>query len=201
MENKLSIEEKFSMKLLHGLKKNIVLTEIQEAKISYGLSMLMITLGKVSLIYLIAFSLGTVSETLLSHLPFCIVRSYSRGFHAKSSLNCGMSGIICFSILPWLIKTNNWGISFLPSILIGFICTVILFFRAPANTEKNQVTNERQRKNLRKKAIIANSILFILILVECQSSERLIGMSGLLITSFLALPLEKILWKKTQEER
>lgn len=195
MENKLSIEEQFSLKLTNSLKCRTALTEIEEAKISYGISVLLITLNKIIVIYFTSFILGTVFETLLCHIPFCIVRNYSRGFHAKSSFNCGMSGIVCFSILPWLIRSIDLDANVLQVILLGTMSTMILFFRAPADTKKNQIKERKQRSTFKRRAIIAHTILLILIIVVYKGAEQLIGVSGLSIAVVLTLPLEKIFWR------
>lgn len=195
MENRLSMEEQFSRTLTNYLKQKIVLTEIEEAKISYGLSVFLITLIKVMLIYITSIMLGTFFVTLICHVPFCIVRNYSRGFHAKSSFNCGASGIICFSILPWLIQSLALNISPLQVIGIGMISVIILFFRAPADTEKNQVKNLEQQSALRKRAILTYIFLSLFMFILFKNTNQLIGISGLTIAVILTFPLEKIFWR------
>ncbi|WP_375180406.1 accessory gene regulator ArgB-like protein [Enterococcus rotai] len=195
MENKLSLEEQFSSKLTNWLANKVVLSEVEQAKISYGLSFTLISVVKVSLIYASSILLGILLETLIMHTVFCILRKYSRGFHAKSSFNCGAVGVICFSFLPWLIKLSEYSISDKQVLVVAIICTIILYFRAPANTVKNQVTDKKQRRILKSKALAANLILFGLIFITLEHSEKLLAVSGLVVASILMLPLEKILWR------
>ena len=196
MESKLSMEEQFSNRLVNWLSEKVTLSEIEYAKISYGLSVLMINLVKVILIYFISFLLGTFGTTFFVHIPFCIIRKYGRGFHAKSSFNCGLVGVVCFSFIPWIFKIYGLGISNTHVILVGLICTVILFFRVPGDTAKNQVEDIKKRRVLKVKAIGMNVILFSIILLNFNYSEKLIISTGLLIAAILTLPLEKILWRK-----
>lgn len=199
MENKLSIEEQVSNKVTDWLAGKVLLSEVEHAKISYGLSVMMINLVKVTLIYLVSFLIGTFSTTLLTHILFCIIRKYSRGFHAKSSFNCGATGLVCFSFLPWLIRVNGLGLKDIDVVIIAIICTAILYFRAPANTIKNQIVDKKQRNIVKVKALVINTILFGLIFVSLGYTERLIASSGLIIASILTLPLEKILWRNENE--
>lgn len=196
MESKLSMEERFSNRLVNWLAGKVTLSEVEYAKISYGLSVMMINLVKVTLIYLTSFLLGTLATTLLAHIPFCMIRKYGRGFHAKSSFNCGLTGVVYFSLIPWGIKMCNLGIGNMHVILIGLACTIILFFRAHGDTAKSQVEDVKKRMVLKMKAISMNIILFSIILLDFDYSEKLIISTGLLIAAVLTLPLEKILWRK-----
>ena len=195
MENKLSIEEQVSNRVTGWLAGKVILSEIEHAKISYGISFMLISFVKISLIYLVSMILGTLSATTLTHIPFFIIRGYSRGFHAKSSFNCGATGVVCFSFLPWLIRVSGLGLKDIDVIIIAIICTAILYFRAPANTLKNQIVDKKQRNIVKLKALVINTILFGIIFVSLGYTERLIASSGLIIASILTLPLEKILWR------
>ncbi|MHC5229310.1 accessory gene regulator B family protein [Enterococcus sp. LJL99] len=195
MENRVSIEEQFSLKLTNCLKQKIALTEIEEAKISYGLSVLLITLVKLFLIYITSLMLGTFFVTLICHIPFCIVRNYSKGFHAKSSFNCGVSGIICFSILPWLLHSLELTINPLQVITIGIISVIVLFFRAPADTEKDRIQDLKQRSKLRKRAVLTYIFLCMFLFILFKDTHQVIGIGGLTIAVILTFPREKIFWR------
>lgn len=74
----LSLEEKLSSKMSRKLGEKYGLTELDEAKVNYGLAILFINLFKFMLIYVSAFFLHSILAVITTHLSFIAVRRYAK---------------------------------------------------------------------------------------------------------------------------
>lgn len=186
----LSFEEKLSKLFVKSLGSKINLSELEQAKVEYGFSVLFINLLKLLIIYIISIFLNSLIQTIIIHSSFCLLRKYSYGFHAKKSVNCTLIGMVCFAIIPWLINWAKLEISLYGLILISVICSVILYRYAPADTLKRIIKFE-QKKELRKNTL---KILFTIttVLAFCNNTVKLLGITGVFIATVFTLPLKDI---------
>ena len=102
----LSLEEKLSSKMSRKLGEKYGLTELEEAKVNYGLAILFINLFKFMLIYVSAFFLHSILAVITTHLSFIAVRRYAKGYHASRSMACTLYSMdYWWRYLFWLIIT------------------------------------------------------------------------------------------------
>lgn len=194
MEN-ISIEERLSKYAVNILNRRVQLSQVELAKIEYGVSILLINILKVLLIYLTSYLLNSLLPTILTHSLFCLVRKYAKGFHARSSTNCTLLSIICFSVIPWIVHINGLNISLTSFFLIGCVCGTILFLYAPADTKKALIKCEKQKRILRMKTLGILIILLFILAFMFKETERLLGLVGIIVAVIFVLPIEKILWR------
>lgn len=198
MERSKSFEEIIAQNIVEKISKKIILNELEIAKVSYGLSTLMINIIKCSLIYGSALIFGRISFTAISHILFCIMRRYCYGIHAKSSINCTVIGIIYFTILPMWLYVHSLGMSSQQVLIAGITFGVVLYHTAPAFTNKGATKGYEIKK---KKALLANAFVTVFIMLFESDFYRLIGFSGLLLSVLLTLPVMKIPFNKIKIRR
>ncbi|MCM0624893.1 accessory gene regulator B family protein [Lysinibacillus sp. OL1_EC] len=182
------MEEKLSCYLTDIINKNIQLSKMELAKINYGIATLLINLIKVSLIYSVSIMLGVVSETLVCHLVFCIMRRYCYGLHAKSSIVCSIIGVLYFSIGPFIVLNYSFSITRELVILLGIIFEIIIYYKVPAYTNNSRVGDSKEK---RKKALIINFLIICGILMLNDEQLRLISFMGIFLSILLTIPIKK----------
>ncbi|MEB2300158.1 accessory gene regulator B family protein [Lysinibacillus xylanilyticus] len=184
----ISMEERLSGYLTDSINKNIQLSNVELAKIKYGISTLLINLVKVTLIYSASIILGGIKETLICHLIFCLMRRYCYGLHAKSSIVCSLIGVFYFSICPLIVLNYSFGISRELVILFGIIFSIIIFNKVPAYTKNSKISDTKEK---RKKALIINALTICGILVLDDETMRLIAFMGVFLSILLTIPVRK----------
>lgn len=168
------------MKVKQRTGKNICLTEhiaiflvqrlnidadtekIKYLKCKLALEIILINFSKLSVIYLLSFKLGILKAVLVFHLAFLYIRKYAYGAHSNSSLKCTVISLILFVGIPFYL------VSFvlLPKwlLLIVLVINSILIYKfAPATTKKNPIGDLKKKRELRRKALVANSVMLLLL--------------------------------------
>ncbi|MGE7928669.1 accessory gene regulator B family protein [Lysinibacillus xylanilyticus] len=184
----LSMEERFSGYLADSINKNIQLSNVELAKIKYGISTLLINLVKVTLIYTASIMLGVIKETLICHLIFCLMRRYCYGLHAKSSIVCSLIGVFYFSVCPLIVLNYSFGISRELVIILGIIFSIIIYKKVPAYTKNSKISDTKGKRN---KALIINILTICGILVLNDEKIRLIAFMGIFLSILLTIPIRK----------
>lgn len=139
-------------------------------RIKYGLEVIYISITKMFVILLVSIIFRAFKETLLMIIFVNGLRTFAYGIHAKKSLHCYISSIICFVLSPLLFK--NIEISIIQKILISIICFISYVVFAPADTHKRPLINKRHRTKLKINTLIVCSIYIAIIFI---SKNRLIN--------------------------
>lgn len=142
------------------------LNEMERAKISFGVKLLINDFWKIFIIYSITFLLDCILYTLLTHSMFILLRQVCFGYHFKNEFICLAVSIISFSIIVYTIPFIQ--VDSLYLYLIGIFSTIFILMIAPVATIKRPIFNLKHRKFLRKKLYFRLVIVWILILLIPQ---------------------------------
>ena len=181
------IKEKFLSWLLLFLENNSpkLFDKYGRDKIKYGAEGLYLMLYKLLAIFLIAWIIG-ISISLLKFLTFySIIRTFSFGFHAKSSFQCFILSIIFF-IFPTYIAVNfNFSSTFSILICIFSFISTILF--APADTSIRPIKSIRKRLFYKLFVLITVIIFSFFIFYSSMNSNYML--MALLVNSIMINPI------------
>lgn len=168
-----NIEELVSQKLLILVDKN-KMDHIDFLKCKLGLETFIINLCKLTIIYTCAIILNIFFYTLIFHISFLLLRIFSYGYHAKTSLGCIISSLIMFIFIPYSIYHF-----FLLSPITLYILSILNIFLlskfAPKKTKKNYIGDKQKQLQLKKKAVLTCFIIsFFAFLIPSLTLQNLI---------------------------
>lgn len=150
-------------KLLSIITNNKVCSEKDIKVYSYGLEGLYNLFTKTIVILIITLLLNTAKEFGLILLFYALLRTYSFGIHADSSLGCWISTLTVYVLGSIIVKEM---------IIVKEIALIVWTFAfisfllwAPADTPKRPLIREKQRKKLKVKVCIITVIYLLLILI------------------------------------
>ncbi|EGQ4122252.1 accessory regulator AgrB [Staphylococcus pseudintermedius] len=173
--------EKMALKLQQ--RQN--LSHIEFLKVRLGMQVVVINSFKAVVTYGLALLLNIFLYTLIVHLTFLSLRTYSHGAHAKTSMLCHVQNIASFVVLPWLIVQYDISFQFLLSLSI--LAAMIVIKYAPAATKKRPIA-PRRVKGLKIKSIIVFILLMTLAFIVPTPYNRFV-VYGVLLQSFTLLPI------------
>jgi len=145
------------MKYINKRKK---LTSEEKEKIIYGLESIYILVTKLIIIFLIAFFLNLLKETLIFLGLFNIIRLFAFGIHASKSYICLIVSTILFIGIPYI--SLNITIPNILIIFIGIILTILIFIYSPADTIKRPIISKKRRIFFKITSTIISIIYVIL---------------------------------------
>ncbi|MFA5602381.1 MAG: accessory gene regulator B family protein [Bacilli bacterium] len=159
------MEKWFLNKSINNIKNsypNYSETKIEE--IRYGLEAVYLTITKLIIILIISCFLGIIKDVLILLLLFGGIRNFAYGIHASKSLICLLASSTIFMGVPYLARE----ITLPPHTMLGmaFICIVLYFIYAPADTEKRPLVNEKKRllfKLITTFIVICYTVILLLI--------------------------------------
>lgn len=143
------------------------LSQEEQAYLQYYIEVIIINLTKVAFILIVSLIFDILLGTVMTLGAFIMLRKYAFGWHAKSSINCSLIGIISFVSIPLLI--SKWGyyvgtLNFSLLLLLLLISLLIIYKYSPADTENNPIIEKSIRNRLRSKALGTVVLLYALIL-------------------------------------
>jgi len=146
-------------KLINLIQKENKYDDIKLQEIRYGISALYIIISR-SLFYLfISLLLGIFQEFVIFFISYVIIRSFSFGLHAKSSLGCLIVSSIAFVGIPLIADMLILNIFIKIIFSIYFFVTFLLY--SPADTPKRPLINQTKRNKLKKFSLITILIYII----------------------------------------
>lgn len=172
-------------KLALKLQQRQNLSHIEFLKVRLGMQVVVINSFKAIVTYGLALLLNIFLYTLIVHISFLVLRGYSHGAHAKTSMLCHVQNIALFVILPWLIVQYDISFQFLLSLTI--LSALIVIKYAPAATKKRPIP-QRKVKGLKIKSIIIFILLIIIALIIPAPYNRFV-VYGVLLQSATLLPI------------
>ena len=131
--------------------------------IEYGLEGLYLTFSKIILIFLIALFLKKFKNVLLLLILYNIIRFSAFGLHANKSWQCLILSLLMF--VGGVYICDYAFIHYILKIVISFICLLLIFKYAPADTEKRPLINKKKRKIYKIISVIVSTIFTILIII------------------------------------
>lgn len=167
------------------LQKRNNLDHIQFLQVRLGMQVLAKNIGKLIVMYTIAYILNIFIFTLITNISFYLIRRYAHGAHAPSSFWCYIESITLFIVLPLLVlhfHINETLMMFLALISVGVVIKY-----APAATKKKPIP-ARLVKQKRYFSIIISTILFIITLLVKEPYTQFIQL-GIIIQAITLLPI------------
>lgn len=157
------MKNKVINKLLFIIENNKKCSDKDIKVYKYGLEGLYNLFTKTFVILIVTLLLNTAKEFGLILLCYALLRTYSFGIHAESSLGCWISTLSIYIIGSIIVKE----IIIVKSIalLIWTFAFISFILWAPADTPKRPLIREKQRKKLKAKVCIISVIYLLLILL------------------------------------
>lgn len=146
-------------------------------------------------VIVVAFLLDVFVPMLVVLLAFNLVRRYGHGAHANSLYQCSVVSCIVFAlVLPGILmipaKYNSlW-------MVIGVLDLLIVYLYAPSDTQKNPILGQQVRNQLKIKAIISSTALYVMALCITTTWIKACILYGMTLESFLLLPMTYKLLKQ-----
>ena len=149
------------------IKNNTDYNETKLKEIEYGLTGLYLTISKFIVIIIISIYLRMFKEMLIFICLFNVIRMPAFGLHATKSWICLISSILIFIGLP--IICINLSLNNILKVIIGLICTLLMFKNSPADTYKRPIVSKKRRKVYNTISVII-SIVFSIISVNINNN-------------------------------
>ncbi len=121
-----SLEERISRSISKKFGMKLQLSELDTAKMEYGLSILLVDAFKLLFIYASAFILHIVPEVFMTHLSFVMLRRTTKSYHASNSTICTVLSIFFLVFLSFLathfeLNTTRSAFAIITFILCGVL--------------------------------------------------------------------------------
>lgn len=188
--------EFLAKKLLISLGGQNFLSQSEFEIAQYNLTIILVNIGKLSLVYSIAWWADTFLYTLLTNLSFVVLRKFSGGWHALNSIMCTLSSLIIFVGLPKILLKTHWEIKPTTFYIWWLLLSILVLRYAPADTEANPLVNRSLRRTMKKKAIIIMALVTTLpVFTSC--TNQLFCLLGLTIEVITIHPLYYFLLKRS----
>ena len=134
-------------KLINYIKSNKTIDKETEEKLIYGLEAIYILVTKLLFISILALILGIFKEMIIFTIIFSIIRLFAFGLHATKSYICLIVSSIAFLLIAYLSTTIEFNT--IIKIIIGLLCTLLIFIHSPADTYKRPIINKNRRLRLK----------------------------------------------------
>jgi len=189
--------EKISMNIATVIFEQKQLNRLDYLKTKLGLEILLINLTKGLLVYGVALVVGTLFQTLVTHLAYSLMRRVSFGLHAKSSLNCTLISLIMFVAIPFLAQNvviNNFIVT-----PIFIICIACFYRFAPASTEKNPLVGAKRRKRLKTQSVLFCAGIMVFVLLIPFPMVKVLMTLGVIMQTIWILPITYKILKRSRK--
>lgn len=189
----MSITEKIAIKIGNNARLFLNSDEDKEQIIIYGAINLLQIIFAILWVMIFGFLLGVFYEALLFSITTGILRKYSGGVHASSPSRCIIIGtsIACItgiSIDNTLYKLDTFTVLWM---CIAFIvlALIIVIKKAPVDSAKKPITNIEEKKQFKKKSIIAILVFTVLILILFILNQKYSGIYYIRLIESISLGL------------
>ena len=161
------MKQKFVNSSINFITKYQECDDLKLKRLKYGLEGIYGVITKLIIVLIIAILTQTIKETALLILFYGGIRTFSFGWHAKSTLACLVTTISIYNISPFLISQLH-----LPT-YIGYFTLIIAFISvilwAPADTPKRPLI-KKDKRLISKFFSIAIVIIYSIILLFSNSN-------------------------------
>ena len=181
------MKEKFINSSISFISKYEECDDLKVKKLKYGLEGIYNLLVKLVVVLLIAILTNTIKETALLILFYAGIRTFSFGWHAKSSLGCWVSSLLVYIIIP-VFLINKQIPTYIGYIILG-IALISMILWAPADTPKRALIRKNQRLKAKIISIIIVLLYSILYFAVNISIIKNVIIYALLIQTILINPL------------
>lgn len=179
---------KISNKITCSLVKAGAVPSEDEALYEYGIRVGILMVINVATALLIGLFLGMFWQTVVFFISYSPVRSYSGGYHARSSFACYILSIPLMLVVLTAIKSLPWnGLIFI--VVMGCALGIIVLLAPVA--DPNKPFDELEKTVFRKKALFFSGIFsgaaVILWIIDWKQASYCIVMALATAAALLAL--------------
>lgn len=188
------MKELFLSRTINFLKRYHHYSDDDIERLEYGLEGIYLTITKLIIIIFLAIILNIVKEIIILLALFNVIRYFGFGIHARKSIECLLSSILIFIVIPFCVIKYPFPRELLIiSALIGIICILIW---APADTVKRPLKN-RKKRIIRKYLTLTIAISYFLfgIFLKDHSLSSLFFIS-IIIQAIIVNPLTYMLFRQ-----
>ncbi|WP_066186351.1 MULTISPECIES: accessory gene regulator B family protein [Gracilibacillus] len=182
-----AMPERAANRMSLWIKGKNSMEELDYLKMKLGIEVILTNLTKGIIVYGLAFLLQVFWETLILHGAYVLLRRYSFGLHAKSSIVCTIVSVVLFVVIPYFLRDVVLGNYVIGALFLLSILSIYYF--APADTEKHPLIGEKKRKKLRNKSVLTCIILMIVALVVPIAMIKTMVIAGVAIQVISILPV------------
>lgn len=176
------------------IKTNLDMCEEDVEKIEYGMQIIILNVFKIIILFVTAYFLKIFTYTLIAFISFGVLRTFSCGVHADSSIKCIIINYIVFlgNVFLSLKVSLNWTL-----IMVIFLISLVLVIKyAPADSAERPLVSKKLRKRLKLKSCIAILILCLLSILCSKSIYCNILTFSTLEEALLITPLAYFIFRK-----
>ena len=158
--------EKICKNISDKLQSELNLDDDKKSIVEYGIFALFNMGISILLVALTGLLIGVIVESLIISFTGAILRKFSGGAHASTSISCSILGVI-ISVLPAkVIKYCTFNTYFI--IIIGFFIFAISYFiiyrLAPVDSPNKPIKKLEKIKKLKKGSIIILTIYMVIVI-------------------------------------
>lgn len=192
--------------VLYKLVSNYILTEFLDSKkhlqaqeyefASYRLECILIAVEKLFFLILISINLNILTQSLVTFFSCSFIRTYSHGWHAKSTIMCSATSIVFFSVFPYILKIIPITPNLICSMIVIIFVIMVNYYYAPADVEENPLICKSMRLKMKKKVLFRIIFLSVLIFIPFANNFKKYMLLGILIQTMLIMPITYKLTKR-----
>lgn len=180
----MNISTLIEQRLLSSYKKQVVLSEYDEAAFVYGIRTILADFKKIAVLYSISILLDCFIETLCIHIIFLTFRQVTFGLHSASFIKCLIISCLVFQSFALTLHHIEIPLQFTWAIFL--VAGGILYRFAPIGSVKHSIRSSKHHAILRKQMYVRLVILaFVLLWVPASIAELFVA--GLSIQTFTIL--------------
>lgn len=181
-EESISLEEKVSKTISKRIGRQLQLSEIDLAKMEYGLAVLLVISSKIFFIYCLAGCLHIILPVLTTHLAFTLMRRTTKNFHARDSNVCTVLSLFFFVLLPYLVTTFAVDVTRASFVICSLMICLILWFKGIVIAQKSAKSSLLNGKS---QMIVVSLFLTIFGVVQSSNRIRTLLLLGMMISTLL----------------
>lgn len=158
--------ELLSKNLSNKLQKELQIDDEKKSIIEYGIYAFIQMFISVFLVAIFGYIFDVFLESLIISFVGAILRKYSGGAHASTSLNCSIIGVI-FTVIPsYIIKKYYYNINYI--IFIGIVWCIVSYIitykLAPVDSPNKPVKKIDKIRRLKRGSIVIITIYMIIVI-------------------------------------
>ena len=160
--------EVLSKNISNNLKRELNLDEDKRSIIEYGIFAFFQMVISILLVAIVGFIFNVMIKALIVSFSGAILRKFSGGAHANTSVNCIISGTL-MSVIPAYILNNiylNKNYVVICGILLYIISFKIIYKLAPVDSPNKPIKKRGKIKRLKRGSIIILSIYMLLVFIN-----------------------------------
>ncbi len=160
--------ELLSKKISNDLKQELNIDEDKRSIIEYGIFAFFHMAISILLVALIGLIFNVMLEALIISFSGAILRKFSGGAHASTSVNCAVLGVLTSVIPAYISKNINLNGEFIViiGVLLYIISLIIIYKLAPVDSPNKPIKKKEKIKRLKRGSIIILSMFMALVFIN-----------------------------------